>query len=118
MTAKNYGEMGGFKAGELNPTIEKLVWTQPKGYVTEPVRVDAGFEIFKVEEHTKQGQAELADVENQITEALYTPRMGPAVRAFFANGGRRCRSHDSSGYPDTQPPALSPVWRWRRARLR
>ena len=111
VTAKNYGEMGGFKAGELNPTIEKLVWTQPKGYVTEPVRVDAGFEIFKVEEHTKQGQAELADVENQITEALYTPRMGPAVRAFLTKLRETAFLEIKPGYVDTgAAPGKSTAW--------
>src|SRR5579883_767111 len=68
VTAKNFGELPGFKKGELNPVIEKLVWSQPKGFVTDPVRVDAGFEIFKVEEHQKEGQAELTDVENEIME--------------------------------------------------
>jgi len=74
VTAKTGGEMGGFKKGELNSVIENLIWSQPKGYVTDPVRVDAGYEIFKVEEHQKEGQAQLADVENEITEKLYAPK--------------------------------------------
>ncbi len=83
LTAKTFGELGGFKKGDLNAIIEGLVWTQPKGYITDPVRVDNGYEIYKVEEHQKQGQADLADVENEIMEKLYTPRMQPAMREFL-----------------------------------
>ena len=111
VTAKNYGEMGGFKLGELNPIIEKLVWTQPKGFVTEPVRVESGFEIFKVEEHTKQGQADLADVENEIMEKLYTPRMGPAVREFLTKLRETAFLEIKSGYIDSgAAPGKSTAW--------
>src|ERR1700694_4506580 len=77
LTAKSYGELGGFKKGELNPIIEGQVWNQPKGFVTPPMRVDSGFEVFKVEEHQKQGQADLSEVENEITDKVFSPRMQP-----------------------------------------
>ena len=83
ITAKNYGDLGGFKKGELSKTIEDQVWAQPKGYVTDPIRVENGFEIVRVDEHQKAGQAELSEVENEIMEKLYAPRMEPAVREYL-----------------------------------
>jgi parvulin-like peptidyl-prolyl isomerase len=83
VTAKNFGDLGGFKKGELQPALENAVWSQPKGYITDPIKIENGFLILKVEEHQKQGQAELSDVENDIMEKLYQPRMQPAVREYL-----------------------------------
>lgn len=111
VTAQNFGELGAFKAGMLNATIEKLVWTQPKGYVTDPVRVDAGFEIFKVEEHTKQGQAALEDVESEITERLYAPKMQPAVREFLTKLRSSAFLEIKNGYVDSgAAPGKNTAW--------
>ncbi|HEV2691013.1 MAG TPA: peptidylprolyl isomerase [Bryobacteraceae bacterium] len=85
VTAKGYGELPPFKKGELNKILEDQVWSQPKGYVTDPIRIDAGFEILRVEEHQKAGQADLADVENEITEKLYEPQMAPKVREYLTS---------------------------------
>ena len=43
--------------------IEDAVWEQPRGYVTDPIRLAQGFEIFKVEEHHKAGLAAFEEVE-------------------------------------------------------
>jgi parvulin-like peptidyl-prolyl isomerase len=85
ITAKGYGELPPFKKGELAKTLEDQVWNQPKGYVTDPIRIDAGFEILRVEEHHKAGQADLADVENEIMDKLYEPRMAPKVREYLTS---------------------------------
>jgi len=111
VTAKNMGELGAFKKGDLNPVIEKLVWSQPKGYITDPVRVENGFEIFKVEEHQKEGQADLADVENEITEKLYMPRMQPAVREFLTKLRESAFLEIKSDYVDTgAAPGKNTAW--------
>lgn len=111
ITAKNMGELGGFKKGELNAVIEGLVWNQPKGYITDPVRVDNGFEIFKVEEHQKAGQADLADVENEITEKLYAPRMQPALREFLTELRQSAFLKIKPGYTDTgAAPGKNTAW--------
>lgn len=111
VTAKNLGELGAFEKGKLNPVIEELVWSRPKGYVTDPVRVDTGFEVFKVEEHQKQGQADLADVESEIMEKLYTPRMQPAVREFMTKLRETAFLEIKAGYVDTgAAPNKSTAW--------
>ncbi len=111
ITAKNGGELGGFKKGDLNSIIEGLVWSQPKGYVTDPVRVDAGFNIFKVEEHQKEGQAQVGDVENEITEKLYAPRMQPALRSYLTNLRTTAFLEIKAGYTDTgAAPDKNTAW--------
>lgn len=111
VTAKNGGELGGFKKGDLNSVIEGLVWNQPKGYITDPVRVDAGFNIFKVEEHQKEGQAQISDVENEITEKLYAPRLQPALRAFLTTLRESAFLEIKAGYIDSgAAPNKNTAW--------
>lgn len=83
VTNKNMGELPPFKKGDLANNIEDQVWTQPKGYVTDPVRTGNGFLILKVDDHQKAGQAELNEVENEIMEKLYAPRMQPKMREYL-----------------------------------
>jgi len=83
LSAKSMGELPAYKKGDLAKNLEDLVWTQPKGYITDPVRTAHGFEILRVEEHQKQGQAELGEVENEVMDKLMRPRMDPALREFL-----------------------------------
>ena len=41
------------------------------------MKLEHGFEIFKVDEHTKQGLAPMADVKSDIENVLYGPKMQP-----------------------------------------
>ncbi len=82
-TAKGMGELPPFKKGDLAKNLEDAVWDQPKGYVTDPIRLPNGFLILRVEEHQKAGQAELSDVENEVMDKLFQPRLEPAVREFL-----------------------------------
>ncbi len=82
-TGKLGGDIGGWEKGKLMKQAEDLVWTQPRGYVTDPIKAQNGFLILKVDEHQKGGQAEIEDVRNEIMDKLYTPRMQPAVREYL-----------------------------------
>ncbi len=65
LTAKSMGEFPApFKKGDLAKNLEDLVWSQPKGYITDPIKTGNGFLILRVEDHQKAGQAELSEVEN------------------------------------------------------
>jgi len=83
VTAKGMGELPPFKKGDMPANIEEQVWSQPKGYVTDPIRNPNGFLILRVEDHQKAGQAELTEVENEISEKLYGPRMQPKIREYL-----------------------------------
>jgi parvulin-like peptidyl-prolyl isomerase len=82
-TARNGGEIGGWEKGKLRPDIEAAVWNQPRGFVTPPMKVDNGFLILKVEDHQKAGQATFEEVQNEIMDKLFSPRMEPAVREYL-----------------------------------
>lgn len=82
-TAESGGDMGGFEKGKLRKDIEDAVWDQPRGFVTPPIKVANGFLILKVEDHHKAGLAAFEEVENEIMEKLYQPRMQPAVRKYL-----------------------------------
>ncbi len=111
-SAKNDGEMGSFQRGMLKKEIEDMVFAQNKGYVTDPIRTDNGFEILKVEERYAAGQAALADVENEVKEKLYTPRMQPALRAYLTKLREDAFLEIRGGYMDSgAAPSKDTSWK-------
>jgi len=83
VSAKDMGSLPGYKKGDLAKDLEDLVWNQPKGFITDPIKRPNGFLILRVEEHVKAGQAELGEVENEVMDRLMRPRMDPAMREFL-----------------------------------
>ncbi len=83
VTAKSGGFLEPFEKGLLRPDLEALVWDKPRGHVTDPIKVDAGWLILRVEDHHKEGQAALEEVEGEIRERIYGPKMQPKVREYL-----------------------------------
>jgi len=111
VTAKNMGDLGGFKKGELQANLENAVWSQPKGYITDPMKIENGFLILKVEDHQKEGQAELSEVENEIMDKLYAPKMQPAVREYLTKLRKEAYLEVKTGYVDTgAAPGQTTSW--------
>jgi peptidyl-prolyl cis-trans isomerase SurA len=111
VTAKNMGELPPFKKGELANNIEDQVWSQPKGYVSDPVRTGNGFLILKVEDHHKAGQAELSEVENEIMEKLYAPRMQPKMREYLTELRKSAFLEIKADYVDSgAAPGKDTTW--------
>jgi len=100
-TAKNDGELGAFKKGELTKEIDDVVFKANKGYISDPVRIKVGFEILKVEEHYTQGQAAFEDVKDEIMEKLYTPRMQPELRKYLTKLREDAFIQIRGGYVDS-----------------
>ncbi|HMF78326.1 MAG TPA: peptidylprolyl isomerase, partial [Bryobacteraceae bacterium] len=100
-TAKDGGQLGSYKKGELTPEIESAVWDLPKGSVTQPVKIPTGYEIFKVEDHTKTGLAPLSDVKSEIENQLYGPKMQPKVREYLTGLRRQAFLQIKPGFMDT-----------------
>lgn len=101
VTAQAGGDLGvGYEKGQLAADVENAVWTQPKGFVTDPMRVSNGFLILKVEDHQKEGQAAVEDVQNEIMEKLYSPKMQPAVREYLTKLRRDAFLQIKAGYVD------------------
>jgi len=111
ITAKSYGELGSFKKGELSKAIEDQIWDKPRGFVSDPVKVDAGFLIIKVDEHQKAGQADFADVEQEITAKILEPKLQPEVRVFLTKLRQEAFLQIKAGYVDTgAAPGKDTTW--------
>lgn len=100
-TARNYGELPPYKRDELMKNIADLVFTQGKGYVTDPIRQPNGFLILRVEDVYKAGLQPLELVENEVKEKLYVPRMQPAVRVFLTKLRRDAFLEIREGWVDS-----------------
>lgn len=100
-TAKDGGALGGYKKGELNKDIEDAVWSLPKGGITDPIKIGTGYEIFKVEDHTKAGLAALGDVRSEIENQLYGPKMQPKIREYLTQLRTQAFLQIKPGFLDT-----------------
>jgi peptidyl-prolyl cis-trans isomerase SurA len=100
-TAKDGGALGGYKKGDLNKAIEEAVWNLPRGAVTQPIKIQTGYEIFKVEDHTRAGLAPLADVKSEIENALYGPKMQPKIREYLTRLRLQAYLQIKPGFLDT-----------------
>lgn len=82
-SAKQGGDIGAYEKGKLRPELEAAVWSQPKGYVTDPINLGAGFLILKVESHEKAGLADFEEVQGEVTNRLFQPRFQPEVQKYL-----------------------------------
>jgi peptidyl-prolyl cis-trans isomerase SurA len=101
VTSKNFGELPPYKKGMMGKNLEDAVWDQPKGYIADPIKTSNGFLILRVEDHQKAGQAELAEVENEITQRLLAPRMDVAVREYLTKLRKDAFLEIKADYIDT-----------------
>jgi peptidyl-prolyl cis-trans isomerase SurA len=110
-TAKDGGALGGYKKGELMKTLEDAVWNLPKGGVTPPIRIATGFEILKVDDHTKAGLEPLADAKPEIENILYGPKMQPKVRDYLSQLRKQAFLQIKAGWVDTGAvPGQNTAW--------
>jgi peptidyl-prolyl cis-trans isomerase SurA len=110
-TAKDGGALGGYKKGELVKSLEDAVWNLPKGGVAGPIRIATGFEILKVDDHTKAGLASLADVKGEIENILYGPKMQPKVREYLTTLRKQAFLQIKPGYVDSgAAPGQNTAW--------
>jgi peptidyl-prolyl cis-trans isomerase SurA len=111
VTAKDGGVLGGYKKGDLNKQFEDAVWNLPKGGVTPPIKIATGFEVFKVDDHTKAGLLPLADAKPEIENALYGPKMEPKVREFLTDLRKHAFLQIKPGFVDTgAAPGQNTAW--------
>jgi peptidyl-prolyl cis-trans isomerase SurA len=108
-------QIGGFldpaTKGQLRPDLEKLVWDQPKGYVTDPIALPGGFLILKVDDHQKAGLASLDEVESDVTERLFEPRMQPMLREYLTKLRQEAYLEIKPGFEDSgAAPGKDTTW--------
>jgi peptidyl-prolyl cis-trans isomerase SurA len=70
-TAKDGGELGTFKKGEMLPDIESTLETMKPGELSDLVETPAGLHIIKLESKTVKNTRPFAEVKQEIEETLY-----------------------------------------------
>jgi parvulin-like peptidyl-prolyl isomerase len=100
-TAKSGGVLGNYKKGDLAKQFEDAVWKLPKGGVTQPLKIATGFEILKVEDHTKAGLETLEEAKPEIENQLYPPKMQPQVRQYLTQLRKSAFVQIKPGFVDT-----------------
>ena len=110
-SAPEGGEIGAFEKGQLRPELEKAVWDQPRGFVTDPITVSNGFLILKVEEHQKAGLAEFDEVQADISNKLFQPRFQPELRKYLTDLRTKAFLEIKPGWEDSAPaPGKDTTW--------
>lgn len=110
-SAQSGGDIGGYEQGQLDPVLEKLVWEQAKGYVSDPVKRPNGWLILRVEERFKAGQATLEEVEGDIRDRMYSERMQPEIRKYLTELRTNAFLEIREGWIDSAPaPGKSTAW--------
>jgi parvulin-like peptidyl-prolyl isomerase len=111
-TAAQDGELGSFKRGELAAAIENVVFKQNKGYVTDPIRTPAGFEIIRVEEHYQAGQETFDEAQQEIQSKLAEQRVAPKVREYLTQLRQNAFLEIKPGFVDSgAAPGKDTSWR-------
>jgi parvulin-like peptidyl-prolyl isomerase len=82
-SAQYGGFLDPYTKGTLREDLEAAVWNQPKGYVSDPIKIQGGYLILKVDDHQKAGLASLDEVENEVTDKIAGPRMEPMLREYL-----------------------------------
>lgn len=110
-TATADGELGAFKKGELAKEVDDIVFKHDKGYVTDPIRRPAGFEIYRIEEHYAAGQASEDEVADEINAKLIEPQAGPKVRTYLTGLRQNAFLEIKAGYTDSAAaPGKDTTW--------
>lgn len=110
-TAQQGGDMGPWEKGKLRKDIEDLIWDKSRNFVSDPVKVPEGFLILRVDEHQKEGQAEMEEVEGEIMEKFYGQRFQPALREYLTKLRTDAFLEIKSGWTDTgAAPGKNTTW--------
>jgi hypothetical protein len=111
-SARDDGFLGDFKRGILNKAIEDAVFTQPKGYISDPIRLGPVFEIVKVEERVNGGQATFDEAEPEINNKLSEPIVQPKLRTYLTTLRQNAFLEIKAGYVDSgAAPGKDTAWR-------
>ena len=108
---ENGGFLDPFTRDRLSEQLVPLVWDQPVGHVTDPIRVANGWLILKVEAHHREGLAEFEEVEGEIQNRLYAQRQDPALRAYLMKLRQEAFLQIKDGFTDTgAAPGKETAW--------
>jgi len=100
-SAKEGGDLQGFKRGTLSKELEDKVFALKAGEVTDVIRTKQGYVILQVTEHQAAGIPTLKEAEPRIQDALYMQKLQPALRAFLSTLREEAFIDVKAGYIDS-----------------
>jgi peptidyl-prolyl cis-trans isomerase SurA len=100
-TAKDGGDLGTFKKGELAAQIEAIVFPMSKGQITTVIQTRAGFEFLKVEDRLQAELQPMDKVEDGIRNTLYAQKVQPRIRVYLAELREQSYVIVKPGYTDS-----------------
>jgi peptidyl-prolyl cis-trans isomerase SurA len=100
-TAQEGGDLGFFKRGVLDKSLEDKTFALKEGATTDVVRTKQGFVILKVLEHSPAGVPPLNKLENRIQEVLYYQKIDPALRQYLTKLREDAYIDIKQGYVDS-----------------
>jgi len=108
-TAQRGGELGIFERGQLDKSIEDLVFKLDRGQLTDIVRTKTGFLFLKVEIRYEAGIQPMDKVEGEIQNRLYFEKIEPAMRKYLTTLREESHIVVKPGYTDTAAVASNPI---------
>jgi parvulin-like peptidyl-prolyl isomerase len=110
-TRDSYGELPGATRAELNPQIAALVFDAERNFVTDPIRIQQGFLILKVEERHKAGLASFEEVEQEVMNEMVQPKFPTQVREYLTRLRADSFLEIKPGFVDTgAAPGKNTAW--------
>jgi len=84
-TAKDGGDLGTFKKGEMLPDIEQVLERMKPGDVSDLVKTSAGLHIIKLEKRFVKSTKTFDDAKGEIEETLYKKKSEERFRQWSAD---------------------------------
>ncbi|HXN72157.1 MAG TPA: peptidylprolyl isomerase [Candidatus Acidoferrales bacterium] len=100
-TAKEGGNLGTYKKGELSPQIEAIVFQMSRGQISDVIQTRTGFEFLKVEEHFQAGLQPVDKVEPDIRNTIHAQKAQPLLRDYLAELREQSNITVKAGYNDS-----------------
>ena len=100
-TAKDGGNLGTYKRGELSPQIEAIVFQMGKGQVSDVIQTRTGFEFLLVDDHFRAGLQPLDNVEADIRNTIHAQKVQPLLRDYLAELREQSNITVKPGYNDS-----------------
>ena len=100
-TAKDGGNLGTYKRGELSPQIEAIVFQMSKGQVSDVIQTRTGFEFLLVDDHFPAGLQPLDKVETDIFNTVHAQKVQPLLRDYLAELREQSNITVKPGYNDS-----------------
>lgn len=108
-TARQGGELGAYRRGQLSKQIEDAVFKLDHNQLTPVIQTQQGFEILQVERHFQAGVQPLDAVEDEIENQIYEQKIGPQLRDYLKTLREQSYIKIKPGYIDTAAVAATSI---------